>query len=121
MLVCVKRYRSPLASPLSLTFKNCTYASPVRSPDLREDRNTSDAHFHNLVGIVVSTASKTPARHIGLRTAAAPPVTVTFADPDLVLSCSEVAVIVAVPVPDGVKFPLELTKPPVADQFTSLE
>jgi hypothetical protein len=38
-------------------------------------------------------------------------VTVTVALPDLVVSCVEVAVIVAVPVPTGVKTPALLTAP----------
>ncbi|MGA3371217.1 MAG: hypothetical protein ABSC48_05595 [Terracidiphilus sp.] len=38
-------------------------------------------------------------------------VTVTVAEPDLVVSCVEVAVMVAVPAPDGVKTPVLLTEP----------
>jgi hypothetical protein len=46
-------------------------------------------------------------------------VTVTGADPDLVESCVEVAVIVAVPAAVGVKTPDELIVPPVAAQVTA--
>ena len=46
-------------------------------------------------------------------------VTVTGADPDLVASCVEVAVMVAVPVPEGVKTPDALIVPPVAAQVTA--
>jgi hypothetical protein len=46
-------------------------------------------------------------------------VTVTGADPDLVASCVEVAVMVAVPVPVGVKTPDALIVPPVAPQVTA--
>jgi hypothetical protein len=46
-------------------------------------------------------------------------VTVTGADPDLVESCVEVTVMVAVPVAVGVKTPDELMVPPVADQVTA--
>jgi hypothetical protein len=44
---------------------------------------------------------------------------VTVADPDLVASCIEVAVMVAVPAPAGVKTPDELIVPPVAPQVTA--
>jgi hypothetical protein len=46
-------------------------------------------------------------------------VTVTGADPDLVESCVEVAVMVAVPAAVGVKTPDELMVPPVAAQVTA--
>ena len=46
-------------------------------------------------------------------------VTVTGADPDLVESCVEVAVMVAVPAAVGVKTPDELMVPPAADQVTA--
>jgi len=46
-------------------------------------------------------------------------VTVTGADPDLVESCAEVAVMVAVPAALGVKTPDELIEPPVAAQVTA--
>ena len=46
-------------------------------------------------------------------------VTVTGADPDLVESCVEVAVMVAVPAAFGVKTPDELMVPPVAAQVTA--
>jgi hypothetical protein len=46
-------------------------------------------------------------------------VTVTDADPDLVASWVDVAVIVAVPAPEGVKTPDELMVPPVAAQVTA--
>lgn len=45
--------------------------------------------------------------------------TVTFALPDLVESCVEVAVMVAVPVPLGVKTPDEVIAPSVAAQVTA--
>jgi hypothetical protein len=45
--------------------------------------------------------------------------TVTDVDPDLVASCVEVAVMVAVPVPEGVKTPDALIVPPVAAQVTA--
>jgi hypothetical protein len=48
-------------------------------------------------------------------------VTVTVADPDLLESCVEVAVIVAVPAPAGVKTPVLLTAPALVgltDQVT---
>jgi hypothetical protein len=47
--------------------------------------------------------------------------TVTVAEPDLVESCVEVAVMVAVPAPAGVKMPALLTSPMLAgvtDQVT---
>jgi len=40
-------------------------------------------------------------------------------DPDLDVSCVEVAVMIAVPVPLGVKTPAEVTEPPVADHVTA--
>jgi hypothetical protein len=43
----------------------------------------------------------------------------TLAVPDFVPSCVEVALIVAVPAPLGVKIPAEVTVPPVADQDTA--
>jgi hypothetical protein len=46
-------------------------------------------------------------------------VTVTGADPDLVASWVEVAVMVAAPAPAGVKVPDELMVPPVAAQVTA--
>jgi hypothetical protein len=46
-------------------------------------------------------------------------VTVTGADPDLVESCVEVAVMVAVPAAVGVKTPDELIVPSVAAQVTA--
>jgi hypothetical protein len=45
--------------------------------------------------------------------------TATFVEPDLVVSCVEVAVMVAVPVPPGVNTPAEVIVPPVADQVTA--
>ena len=45
--------------------------------------------------------------------------TTTLLDPDLVASCVEVAVMVAVPVPLGVKTPAAVITPPVADQVTA--
>jgi hypothetical protein len=45
-------------------------------------------------------------------------VTVTLAGPDLVESSVEVAVMVAVPVAEGVKTPAELIAPPVAVHVT---
>lgn len=45
-------------------------------------------------------------------------VTVTDAAPNLVESCVEVAVIVAVPAPEGVKTPADVTVPPVAVHVT---
>jgi hypothetical protein len=47
------------------------------------------------------------------------PATVTDVDPDLVASSVEVAVMVAVPAPEGVKTPDELMVPPVAAQVTA--
>jgi hypothetical protein len=50
-------------------------------------------------------------------------VTITCVWPDLVVSCVEVAVIVAVPAAAGVKTPLELTEPALdglTDQVTAL-
>ncbi len=47
-------------------------------------------------------------------------VTVTLALPDFVESSVEVAVMVAVPVPDGVKTPAEVIVPPVAVHATTL-
>ena len=41
-------------------------------------------------------------------------VTVTVAEPDLVESSVEVAVMLAVPVPDGVNTPADVIAPPVA-------
>jgi len=46
-------------------------------------------------------------------------VTVTGAEPNLVASCVEVAVTLAVPAPLGVNTPEEVIVPPVADQFTA--
>ena len=46
-------------------------------------------------------------------------VTVTVDDPDLVESCVEVAVIVAVPAPAGVKTPADVIVPPLAVQLTA--
>lgn len=46
-------------------------------------------------------------------------VTDMLREPDFVVSCVEVAVMVAVPVRLGVKTPEELTVPPVADQVTA--
>src|ERR1035441_6456687 len=45
--------------------------------------------------------------------------TVTALEPDLLPSCTEVAVIVALPAPDGVKTPPEVIVPPVAVQVTA--
>lgn len=45
-------------------------------------------------------------------------VTVTLREPDLDVSCVDVAVMVAVPELLGVKTPVELTVPLDADQFT---
>ena len=45
--------------------------------------------------------------------------TTTLLEPDLVVSCVEVAVMVAVPVPLGVNTPAEVIVPPVADQVTA--
>jgi len=45
--------------------------------------------------------------------------TTTLLDPDFVVSCVEVAVMIAVPVPLGVKTPAEVTEPPVADHVTA--
>ena len=45
--------------------------------------------------------------------------TTTLLEPDLVASCVEVAVMVAVPVPLGVNTPAEVMVPPVADQVTA--
>jgi len=45
--------------------------------------------------------------------------TTTLLDPDFVVSCVEVAVIVAVPVPPGVKTPADVIVPPVADHVTA--
>jgi methylglyoxal synthase len=47
------------------------------------------------------------------------PVTATVADPDLVESCVDVAVMVAIPAAVGVKTPDELIVPPVAAQATA--
>src|ERR1039458_2176883 len=46
-------------------------------------------------------------------------VTVTGADPDLVASCVDVAVMVVLPAAVGVKTPDELIVPPVAAQVTA--
>jgi hypothetical protein len=46
--------------------------------------------------------------------------TTTLAEPDFVVSCVEVAVMVAVPVPLGVNTPAEVIVPPVADQVTAV-
>jgi hypothetical protein len=45
--------------------------------------------------------------------------TVTDAEPDLVASWADVAVMVAVPDVDGVNTPAVVTAPPVADQLTA--
>ena len=45
--------------------------------------------------------------------------TTTLVEPDLVVSCVEVAVMVAVPVPLGVNTPAGVIVPPVADQVTA--
>jgi hypothetical protein len=45
--------------------------------------------------------------------------TLTALEPDLLPSCTEVAVTVALPAPDGVKTPPELIVPPVAVQVTA--
>ena len=45
---------------------------------------------------------------------------VTVAEPDLDVSCTEVAVIVALPVPDGVNTPPGVMLPPVAVHVTAL-
>lgn len=45
-------------------------------------------------------------------------VTVTDAEPDFIVSSVEVAVIVAVPAPEGVNIPVDVTDPPVADHMT---
>jgi len=45
--------------------------------------------------------------------------TTTLLEPDLVASCVEVAVTMAVPVPLGVKTPAAVITPPVADQVTA--
>jgi hypothetical protein len=46
--------------------------------------------------------------------------TPTLTEPDLVVSCVDVAVIVDVPVEDGVNTPAEVIVPPVADNDTAL-
>jgi hypothetical protein len=46
--------------------------------------------------------------------------TATFAEPDLVVSCVDLAVMVAVPVPLGVNTPAEVMVPPVADHVTAV-
>jgi len=46
-------------------------------------------------------------------------VTVTVAEPDFVVSCADVAVIVAVPAADGVNTPDEEIEPSVAVQVTA--
>ncbi len=46
-------------------------------------------------------------------------VTVTGAEPDLVESWVEVAVMVAVPAPVGVNTPADVIVPPLADQVTA--
>ena len=48
-----------------------------------------------------------------------PAPTVTVVDPNFVVSCLDVAVIVAVPAPDGVNTPPAVIVPPVAVQFTA--
>jgi hypothetical protein len=45
---------------------------------------------------------------------------VTVVEPDLVVSCAEVAVIVAVPAPDGVNTPADVIVPFVAVQVTAV-
>ena len=47
-------------------------------------------------------------------------VTVTGAPPNFVVSCSDVAVILADPVADGVNTPFEVTVPPRADHVTAV-
>ena len=44
--------------------------------------------------------------------------TTTLVEPDLVVSCVDVAVMVAVPAPLGVNTPPEVIVPPVADHVT---
>jgi hypothetical protein len=44
--------------------------------------------------------------------------TAIFTEPDLVVSCVDVAVTVAVPAAEGVNTPAEVIVPPVADQVT---
>jgi hypothetical protein len=51
-------------------------------------------------------------------TSAVEVATATDAEPDFVLSCVEVAVIVAVPEVDGVNTPAEVIEPSVAAQVT---
>lgn len=46
-------------------------------------------------------------------------VTVTVAVPNFVASCTEVALIVAVPAPDGANTPPAVMVPPVADHATA--
>ena len=45
--------------------------------------------------------------------------TTTLVEPDMVVSCVDVAVIVAVPAPLGVNTPPEVMAPPVADHVTA--
>ena len=45
--------------------------------------------------------------------------TATLLDPDLVASCVDVALMVAVPVPLGLNTPAAVITPPVADQVTA--
>ena len=45
--------------------------------------------------------------------------TVTIAEPDFVLSCVEVAVIVPVPAAAGMNVPVDVMAPSVADQVTA--
>jgi hypothetical protein len=46
--------------------------------------------------------------------------TLTVVEPNLVASCVDLAVMVAVPAAVGVKAPEEVIEPPVADQLTAL-
>jgi hypothetical protein len=46
-------------------------------------------------------------------------VTVTVAEPDLVVSCVDVAVMVAFPAAEGVNTPAEVIVPSVADHVTT--
>jgi hypothetical protein len=78
-----------------------------------------------LVPLIVSVWAAAPAvAEVGKRlvivgTGLFGAVTVTVALPDLVVSCVEVAVIVAAPVPLGVKTPDEVIAPSVAAQVTA--
>lgn len=46
-------------------------------------------------------------------------VTGTAAEPNFVVSCTDVAVTIAVPAPDGVNTPPAVIVPPVADHVTA--